>query len=32
LSGYDGDVDGLVSAERLLKVVITMMYRETFAD
>ncbi|EEE61132.1 hypothetical protein OsJ_15066 [Oryza sativa Japonica Group] len=42
LSAYDGDVDGLVPAERLLKVVLTipcafarveaMLYRETFAD
>ncbi|KAI5014825.1 hypothetical protein ZWY2020_056215 [Hordeum vulgare] len=42
LSGYDGDVDSLVPAERLLKAVLTipcafarveaMLYRETFAD
>lgn len=42
LSGYDGDVDSLVLAERLVKVVLTipcafarveaMLYRETFAD
>ncbi|CAN6269911.1 unnamed protein product [Urochloa humidicola] len=42
LESYDGDVGGLVAAERLLKVVLTipcafarveaMLYRETFAD
>lgn len=42
LSGYDGDVESLVPAERLLKAVLTipcafarveaMLYRETFAD
>jgi hypothetical protein len=42
LAAYDGDVEGLVPAERLVKLVLTvpcafvrveaMLYRETFAD